>query len=230
MSQPPSAQSVAEMRTNSGSSSGHTVRTASTTSSSRRSAVLEAAAVLVGARVRQRREELVQQVAVRGVDLDDAKPGRAGAHARRRESRRRPRGSRRRRARSAPARRRANGIALGATGCQPPSAIASRPPPRHGASVLALRPACASWIPATAPCASTKRAIRAHASACASFQMPVSPGEIRPSAHDRGRLDEHERAPPTARLPEVDEVPVVRHPVVGRSTGTSARRRCGCAA
>ena len=69
---------------------------------------------------------------------------------RHRGSRRSPRGSRRRRARSAPAAL-ANGTALGATGCQPPSAIASRPPPRHGASVPALRPACASCIPATAP-------------------------------------------------------------------------------
>jgi len=37
-------------------------------------AVLERAAVLVGPRVRQRRQELVEQVPVRGVQLDDVEP------------------------------------------------------------------------------------------------------------------------------------------------------------
>ena len=41
----------------------------------------------------------------------------------------------------------AAGIALGAwIGRQPPSATATAPPPSQGAAVLALRPACASWM------------------------------------------------------------------------------------
>src|SRR6478752_96097 len=52
-SQPPSVQSLAEKRTNRGAS-GASSRTA----------------VFVGPLVRDRREELVQQVAVRGVELD----------------------------------------------------------------------------------------------------------------------------------------------------------------
>ena len=54
-------------------------RTASTTSSSEADAVLEAAAVGVGALIGERREELVNQVAVGGVDLDEVKAGGEGA-------------------------------------------------------------------------------------------------------------------------------------------------------
>ena len=46
-----------------------------------------------------------------------------------------------------------------------------------------------------------KRAIRAHASAWASFQIPVSPGEIRPSRTTAVASVKTSDAPPTARLP-----------------------------
>ena len=65
----------------------------------------------------------------------------------------------------------------------------------------ALRPAWASWIPGTAPPASISRAILAHASAWASFQIPVSPGEIRPSRTTAVASVKTSDAPPTARLP-----------------------------
>ena len=70
MSQPPSAQSVAEIRTNSGSRSGQTARTASTTSRHRRMRLSNDPPYSSVRGVDQRREELVNQIAVRGVDLD----------------------------------------------------------------------------------------------------------------------------------------------------------------
>src|SRR2546427_9243106 len=55
----------------------------------------------------------------------------------------------------------ANESGLGATTSrQPPSASGTTPCPSQGRRVLALRPACANWIPATLPCWWTKRAKR----------------------------------------------------------------------
>ena len=151
MSQPPSAQSVAEIRTQSGSSSGQTVRTSSTTSSTNRARFSKRAAVLVGARVRQRREELVQQVAVRGVDLGDAgsrRPARARAASRKPSmTSRMPMASSAVGAGSPSRdRNRARGDGL-------PATVGDRESPAAapGASVPALRPACASCMPGTAP-------------------------------------------------------------------------------
>ena len=45
----------------------------------------------------------------------------------------------------------AAGTTVGPTTCQPPSASSTLCPPRNGASVLAFRPACASWIPVALP-------------------------------------------------------------------------------
>ncbi len=75
MFQPPSAQSVAEMRTNSGKRSGHTARTASATSSKQPDAIVEAAAVIVGAVIRERRQKFMQQVAVGGMNLNKIESG-----------------------------------------------------------------------------------------------------------------------------------------------------------
>ncbi len=93
------------------------------------------------------------------------------------------------------------GTAPGAIGVHPPALSSTTRPPRHGTSVEALRPACASCMPATAPCASTNPAIRAKASRCASDQIPVSCGEIRPSGETAVASTITSPAPPTARLP-----------------------------
>ena len=68
--QPPSTQSVADTRMPTGFSAGNTARTAAKTSSGKRMRFCGAAAVFVGALVRQRRHELVQQIAVAAVQLD----------------------------------------------------------------------------------------------------------------------------------------------------------------
>src|SRR3546814_7184006 len=57
-----------------------------------------------------------------------------------------------------------NGSADGATVSQSPCPGGTGPCPSHGRKVLALRPACASCTPATAPCALMKRVIGCHAS------------------------------------------------------------------
>ena len=64
-----------------------------------------------------------------------------------------------------------------------------------------MRPAWASWIPATAPWLWTNRAIRASGSACASLQIPMSPGVIRPSRVTAVASTTTSDTPPTARLP-----------------------------
>ena len=79
MSQPPGTQSVAEMRAQTGSVGGKGLAHHLEDLERKAHPVLQAAAVFVVALVGDRREELVQQVAVRGVDLDavEAEPGRA---------------------------------------------------------------------------------------------------------------------------------------------------------
>jgi hypothetical protein len=148
--QPPSTQSLAEMRSSSGgrpATPPHVLDDLEHQAHPAR----EVAAVAVGARVGQRREELVQQVAVRRVHLDHVEAGgeraagggdEVGAHLRdallvERGGLGEPR----------------EGSSVGPTGTQPPSAAARPPRPSHGRRALALRPACASWIPASAPCA-----------------------------------------------------------------------------
>ncbi len=79
MSQPPGTQSVAEMRTNRGYPSGQTRRTAVTTSRRRRVRFSKRAAVGIGSLIRERREEFVEQVAVRGMNFDYFESGLEGA-------------------------------------------------------------------------------------------------------------------------------------------------------
>ena len=75
------------MRTDIGFCCGQTARTASNTSSGKRSAVLERAAVRVGAQVGQRREEAREQVAVRHVQLEHVEARVLGACAARARTR-----------------------------------------------------------------------------------------------------------------------------------------------
>ena len=69
-SQPPSTQSVAEIRTKSGARSGQTVRTAAATSRKSRVRFSKLPPYAILALIAQRRQELVEEVAVRRVDLD----------------------------------------------------------------------------------------------------------------------------------------------------------------
>jgi hypothetical protein len=94
-----------------------------------------------------------------------------------------------------------NGSALGASGVQECGPSAITPPPRHGLSVDAFRPACAIWIPATDPCAWMKSTIGRNAFACASDQMPLSHAVIRPWGETPLASTITSPAPPTARLP-----------------------------
>ena len=94
------------------------------------------------------------------------------------------------------------GEADGPTGVQPPSASAT--PPRCSVKpeyVDALRPACASWMPAVAPWPCTKSTIRAQAACCSSFQIPVSSGEILPSGTTAVASLITRPAPPRAKEP-----------------------------
>ena len=72
---PPSSQSVAEMRTDIGFSSGQALRMRAEDLEREAQAVLERAAVFVGARVGQRRDEARQQIAVRAVQLQHVEAG-----------------------------------------------------------------------------------------------------------------------------------------------------------
>ena len=126
-------------------------------------AVGEAAAVAVGAPVGERRKELVQQVAVRGMDLDRGNPA---ACARRAASANRPASAPMPSASSSTGTACAleNGIGDGATTGQPPSlagidAAGSQPRP-----TLAFLPAWASCTAIGQPCSWAKRTMRARGS------------------------------------------------------------------
>ena len=131
-----------------------------------------------------------------------------------------PRGSARSRRDRAPpesdSRRRTAAGSRAKIGLQPPSASLTGFPPSHGRAVLALRPACASCIAGTAPCALMNRKIRASISMCSSFQIPRSCGLIRPSGSDRRRLGEDEAGAADRAAAEMHQVPVVREAVLAR--------------
>ena len=144
----------------------------------------------------------MDQIAVRGVDLDDVEAGVERARARRRRTRRRSS------AMSADGRARAASDSSARTARRSGRPAASRrrsrrtaPPPSHGRAVLALRPACASWMPASVRCSWMKRTMRASPATCASSQMPRSCGLMRPSAVTAVASVNTSAAPPTARLP-----------------------------
>ena len=206
---------------NSGLSCGHTARTASTTSRT----------CACGPRSRRRSRRRAGCSAATGT-------GAAGSRA--------PRGSRRPRSPAGSARTAASAKAW-TTSCdlarrsaraarrsgrrRPPTAprsasrrprAATEPLPSHGRWVDALRPACASWMPGTAPWALRNAVIRSYACACSSVQMPASRGRDAPVGGDRGRLGDDQPGAAAGEAAEVDEVPVVGQPV-GR--GVLAHRR-----
>ena len=85
---------------------------------------------------------------------------------------------------------------------QPPSSSGCEPERRVGSGQIdALRPACASWMPAAAPCERMNRAMRLHAAACSSFQRPVSWSEMRPSGLTAVASAMIRPAPPAAIAP-----------------------------
>src|SRR5206468_9503299 len=86
-------------------------------------------------------------------------------------------------------------------GDHPPRSALIGPPPFHGCAVLALRPACASCDPHTAPCARTNRPMRASMSTCSSFHNPRSCGLMRPSGTTAVASVSTSAAPPTANWP-----------------------------
>ena len=86
-----------------------------------------------------------------------------------------------------------------------PAAIGRRPPrcrPATAASVLALRPAWASWMPGDRALAGDEAGdARPGLGLAVVPQMPVSAGEMRPSADTAVASAMTAPAPPTARLP-----------------------------
>ena len=168
------------------------------------------AAILIGALVGDRRQKLVQQIAVRAMQFERVEAEPLGAF---RGARQTHRGC----ARAPPHRARAAALRLGLCGtadgpsvCQPPSESGINWPPSHGVWLDALRPACASCI-ATAifECLRTEATIGFSAASVASFHSPRQPGVMRPIASTCGGLDaEHRRAGQRQRV-DVGEMPVI---------------------
>ncbi len=75
MSQPPSTQSVTERRTSKGNRSGQTRTNGRDHFAERAGAIIERTAVFVGALIAQRRQKAVEQISVRGVNLDHLRAG-----------------------------------------------------------------------------------------------------------------------------------------------------------
>ena len=114
-------------------------------------AAVEVAAIGIVAVVGDRREERMQQVAVRGVQLGDLEAGLARHPGGRRRTARRSRRCRPGSASSDRWRRRRTGSGLAPAGPSRPRPGGTGSPPSQGRRTLALRPAWASWMPGTAP-------------------------------------------------------------------------------
>ena len=104
----------------------------------------------------------------------------------------------------------------GPTTSQPPSAGESKRERSHGRVIDALRPAWASWMAGTAPCASTNAAMRTSASRCVSFHRPRHHGVIRPRGSTCVASVNTSPAPPVARLPRCTKCQSSATPSVAR--------------
>ena len=144
-------------------------------------AVLERAAVLVGALVRHRRDERRDQVAVRGVQFDHVEPGPLGHLRRRHELRPAPRPCRLDPSPSEPRSMPTTGwprrtspasCRRPADGRSPPSRVACCPCDRSG------RSGSRSWPRSRR---ARTRVSRCHAASCSGAYNPVHPGVMRPS-------------------------------------------------
>ena len=176
-------------------------------------AVLEAAAVLVGALVGQRRDEGREQVAVRGSAARACRSRRASRHLASRATNcvddARP--CRRGPSPSGIWLRGDQGIAeADITGQLPsrerrvdllPAELRSSPCGRSG------RAGSRSW-PSVSAC--TKSTMRFHAASCSGAYSPVQPGVMRPSGDDAGHLGVDQAGAALGALGVVDEVPVGR--------------------
>ena len=217
MSQPPGAQSVPDTRIVTGRSCGE--RRAHGVEHFQREPhpVLEAAAVVVVALVRQRREELVQQIAVRAVQLHgvEAEPARRAAAAAANASRipARPRG----RAPTGGCSPSANGTGDGATVCQPPGCSGgSARRPSHGTlSTPCARRGRAGWRSACPTSAGRSRASGRAPARCRRTRGRGRAARCAPRAHG-GRFDGQQRRAGECQVAEVDDVPVGRAALVGR--------------
>ena len=178
--------------------------------------VLERAAVLVRALVRERREELVQQVAVGGVDLHDLEAGLERAPGRRLERRARSRRPRPWSARSGCASRPRTAARWPRPSARRPRLAVSGAPPCHGRWTLALRPACASWMRGDRALARDEARAPAQASMWPSSQMPASCGLMRPRASTAAASAITSAGPADRPAPEVDQMPVCRVAVHAR--------------
>ena len=159
-------QSVAEMRTEIGLSCGQTARTACEHLERKAHAVVEAAAVVVGALVGERRDEGRQQIAVRVVQLEPVEAGARGHLGRRARTRRAPCPCRRASSRAASGWPATSGRAMArsAPSCRSASgaSISSQP-----SCVEPLGPAWPSWIAIFASVsACTKSTMRRQAASC----------------------------------------------------------------
>ena len=202
MSQPPSAQSVAEIRTKRGSSAGINRRRPVGDSQDEAHAVLQAAAVLVMPPIGERREELVQQIPVRRVDLDHLEAGRqgpAGGGSQRLARFRRCPQCRADRAGDRPRRTGRRSARRPASPLQPASPAAPRLSRARRSSPCGRRGQAGCRPPP--PGCGRRRAIRPSGSACASLHMPMSPGVMRPSLVTAVASTITRAAPPAARLP-----------------------------
>ena len=195
---------------------GHAARTASKTSSGKRSALLERAAVLVGRDVGERREEARQQVAVRHVQLEQVEARLLGHAGGARRSRRAPvhvgavHLARHLAVRLVRDRRRGDERPVAAR------AAARRPLPQPARRALAAGVRELQADPRRARARARSRRCASRRATCSGLYMPVQPGLMRPSRLTSVISVITSAGAADRAAAEVHEVPVVGRAVLGR--------------